>query len=70
MAKAKGPTHVDKYHEAIDVKEGSTAYGQTVVGRKVFRKRNEGFRRVRLTLEDGTVREARERFRVPVVVEL
>jgi hypothetical protein len=69
MAKLTKPTTRIEYREAIDVKEYDIAFDQHVYGRKVFRKRNESFRRVRLTLADGSVREFRERFRVPVTVQ-
>lgn len=69
MAKSKGPTFVTRYREAIDVAEGDLIADQAVTSRKVYRKRTEGFRRVRFGLANGAVREFRERFRVPVTVE-
>lgn len=65
MAKTKTET-VLRSIEAIEVAVGDVAFGQEVTVRKVYRKRAETFRRVRLTLADGTVKEFRERFRVPV----
>lgn len=69
MVKQKGPVYVTRYVEAINVDTGDIAYDQPVYARKVYRKRTEDFRRVRLSLADGTVREFRERFRIPVTVE-
>ena len=70
MAKQKSPQFVTKYIEATSDQVGDTALDQIVYARKIYRKRTEGFRRVRLSLADGTVREFRERFRVPVTVEV
>lgn len=67
MAKQTTVTRVT-YREAIDVQVGDTVHDIIVDGRKVYRKRDETFRRVRLTYRDGSVREFRERFRVPVTV--
>lgn len=68
MAKYKtAPTRIT-YREAIDVQVGDSVDDVQVLARKVYRKRTETFRRVRLSLADGTVREYRERFRVPVRV--
>jgi len=61
------PTRIT-YREAIEVQVGDTVDDLQVLARKVYRKRTEGFRRVRLSLSNGTVREYRERFRVPVRV--
>lgn len=57
------------YREAIEVKVGDVVHDSPVDARKVYRKRAETFRRVRLTYRDGSVREFRERFRVPVTVQ-
>jgi len=67
MAKLTTITRVI-YREAIDVQVGDVVHDSPVDARKVYRKRAETFRRVRLTYRDGTVREFRERFRVPVTV--
>lgn len=52
--------------EAVNVEVGDVALGKTVTNRKVYRKRSEGFRRVKLTFDDNSTREFRERFRIPV----
>lgn len=69
MAKVKAPTYVTKYVESIDVKPGMIVSDTPVTNRKVYRKRSEDFRRVRLTFANGSTKDYRERFRVPVTVE-
>lgn len=55
---------------AIDVAVGDKVIKggliRAVTKRKVYRKQNEEFKRVRLTLENGQVLEFREKFRVGV----
>ncbi|MCA1799802.1 MAG: hypothetical protein LC650_00725 [Actinobacteria bacterium] len=67
MAVKTIPTRI-VYREAIDVQVGDSVDERRVLARKVYRKRAESFRRVRLSFDGGTVREYRERFRVPVRV--